>query len=39
MGLLDGVEEAAIRGDDAAGGGGMLGLASDILGWTRRTEC
>jgi hypothetical protein len=33
---LNDVEKAAIRGDHAAGGGGMLGLAADLLGWTRR---
>ena len=35
-GVVNGVGKAAIRGDRAVGGGGMLGLASDILGWMRR---
>lgn len=35
-GQLDGVNKASIRGDDAAGGGGMLGLCADALGWSKR---
>ena len=34
--LFGDAKKSEIRGDDAVGGGGLVGLAADFLGWKRR---